>query len=283
MELLGQLGINIKLLIAQIVNFGLLLFVLNKLLYKPLIKKIEEDEEKMLRVIKERKELEKEKEEFAQLKQKEIREARQDVQEMIKDAKKMADRIQEKTRKEIEKERERIIKQARESATNFQKDAYEEIQQKIKQRIIKNLKKHFLSLDKDLLNKWHSLFFYKLILNLELADLPKFLSYDKDIKRKNNNKRKAKQEEIDQFLTKKIGIILLEYALPINLKQERELIAKIIEKFGLKQKIKIKKRENKDLIIGFRLEIGGFLIESNLLSEIEEVIYKSLQGGERKK
>ncbi len=283
MELLGQLGINIKLLIAQIVNFGLLLFVLNKLLYKPLIKKIEEDEEKMLRVIKERKELEKEKEEFAQLKQKEIREARQDVQEMIKDAKEMANRIQEKTRKEIEKERERIIKQARESATNFQKDAYEEIQQKIKQRIIKNLKKHFLNLDKDLLNKWHSLFFYKLILNLELADLPKFLSYDKDIKRKNNSKRKAKQEKIDQFLTKKIGVILLEYALPINLKQERELIAKITEKFGLKQKIKIKKRENKDLIIGFRLEIGGFLIESNLLSEIEGVIYKSLQGGERKK
>ena len=36
------LGIDGRLLIAQIVNFGILLFVLNKVLYKPLIKLLDE-------------------------------------------------------------------------------------------------------------------------------------------------------------------------------------------------------------------------------------------------
>jgi len=43
MELLGKLGVDPRLLLAQIVNFGLLLLILNKFLYKPLIKKIEKD------------------------------------------------------------------------------------------------------------------------------------------------------------------------------------------------------------------------------------------------
>ena len=44
MEFLKNLGIDVKLLIAQIINFGLLLWLLKKLLYKPFIKRIEKDE-----------------------------------------------------------------------------------------------------------------------------------------------------------------------------------------------------------------------------------------------
>lgn len=45
MEFLGNLGIDIWLLLAQIVNFLILLWVLKKLVYKPLIARIEADEQ----------------------------------------------------------------------------------------------------------------------------------------------------------------------------------------------------------------------------------------------
>ncbi len=42
MELLTSLGIEWKLLVAQIINFGILVFVLYKLVYKPLLKVLDE-------------------------------------------------------------------------------------------------------------------------------------------------------------------------------------------------------------------------------------------------
>ncbi len=277
MELLGKLGIDIKLLVAQIVNFGLLLIVLDKLLYKPLIKKIEEDEEKMRQVEKREEELKREKEEFMRLKQREIIEARRDVQEMIKDAKEMANRIQEKARIEIEKEKARIIKQAKKSIEDYQKDIYNQIQKDIRNKTIQTLKIYFSSLDEELLIKWHNLFFQKLLLNLEIVELPKISSYDiKNIKQK---KDKTNRERIDKFLEKKIGPIFLEYALPLSLKQKKELSLGIAKRLGLKGMLKIRGEENKELIVGFRLEIGGVLIECNLLSEIERIVYKTLKGG----
>lgn len=42
MQILSSLGIEWKLLVAQIVNFGILVFVLYKLVYKPLLKVLDE-------------------------------------------------------------------------------------------------------------------------------------------------------------------------------------------------------------------------------------------------
>ena len=47
MEILGKLGIDIKLLIAQIINFGLLLWLLKKFLYVPIVRRIEKDEREL--------------------------------------------------------------------------------------------------------------------------------------------------------------------------------------------------------------------------------------------
>ena len=47
MEILGKLGIDIKLLIAQIINFGLLLWLLKKFLYAPIVRRIEKDEREL--------------------------------------------------------------------------------------------------------------------------------------------------------------------------------------------------------------------------------------------
>jgi F-type H+-transporting ATPase subunit b len=45
MEILSSLGVHWTSLLAQIVNFGILAFVLTKLVYKPLIKSLEDREQ----------------------------------------------------------------------------------------------------------------------------------------------------------------------------------------------------------------------------------------------
>lgn len=47
MDLIDKLGIDLKLLLAQIVNFAILLFILTKLIYKPLLKVLD-DRKKMI-------------------------------------------------------------------------------------------------------------------------------------------------------------------------------------------------------------------------------------------
>jgi len=41
------LGLDIRLLVAQLINFGLLIFLLNKFLYKPLIKMLDDRKKKI--------------------------------------------------------------------------------------------------------------------------------------------------------------------------------------------------------------------------------------------
>jgi F0F1-type ATP synthase membrane subunit b/b' len=47
MELLGKLGVDAHLLLAHSINFGLLVALLSFFLYKPLLRRIEEDEQKL--------------------------------------------------------------------------------------------------------------------------------------------------------------------------------------------------------------------------------------------
>jgi len=46
MDFLQKIGIDWKMILAQILNFLLLLFLLKKFLYKPILKEIEEEREK---------------------------------------------------------------------------------------------------------------------------------------------------------------------------------------------------------------------------------------------
>ncbi len=274
MELLGKLGIDPGLLLAQIVNFGLLLLILNKFLYQPLIKKIEKDEREMQKVKEEKKILEKEREEFEKTKRKEIAEARKDVQEMIKDAREMAKKIQEKARQEIAREKLRIIRQAKESAQDYTREITENFQKEWQERALTSIKHYLERLDKKIIKDWQEVFFQELIKGIGASNLPKLSSYDiKNIGAKSNNKIKSKK--ISEFLQHKIGYFYLEYTPFLTTKQEKSIQELLAKKIGTKEAFKLEKKENKDLIIGFKLEVGGLLIESNLLSQIKEVVNKN--------
>ncbi len=111
MEFLGNLGIDIKLLIAQIINFGLLLWLLSKFLYKPIIKRIEKDENELKQAQIQNGKLERQRNTFAEQKKKEIAEAKKRAREIIKEAKNMAKEIKKQVQQETEQEKRAVIKQ----------------------------------------------------------------------------------------------------------------------------------------------------------------------------
>lgn len=113
MEFLGKLGIDWKLLIAQMINFGLLLWLLTKFLYKPIIKRIEKDEAELGSAQRRKKELDQEKIIFVQQKKKDIAEAKKRSREIIKEAEEIAKEIKKRAQQEAQQEKEAVIKQIR--------------------------------------------------------------------------------------------------------------------------------------------------------------------------
>lgn len=114
MNFLGNLGIDLNLLVAQIINFGILLWILNKFVYKSILKKIEKDEEDLNMAREERKKLEEEKQQFNQQKDKELNEAHQKSEQVINEAVELSKRIREKAKEETNREKEAVIKQIKE-------------------------------------------------------------------------------------------------------------------------------------------------------------------------
>ncbi len=125
MEFLGSIGINIKLLIAQMINFGLLLLLLTKFLYKPIVKRIEKDETELKQAKKQSKELKQQKRDFEVQKKKEMAESKKRAQEIIEEAENIAEDIKAQAQSEAEEEKQAVIEQikSRLSATKNDKDS----------------------------------------------------------------------------------------------------------------------------------------------------------------
>jgi len=111
MEFLGSLGIDSKLLFAQIVNFGLLLWILNRFLYKPVIKQIEKDEDEMNKVRIQKEDLAEEKRIFVEKKENETKKIKKEAKEIIKKAEEIAFEIKEQVKKETQEEKKEVINQ----------------------------------------------------------------------------------------------------------------------------------------------------------------------------
>ncbi len=113
MSFLGNLGIDVRLLVAQIINFGLLVWLLNRFLYRPVMESIERADEEMRRSQIQKEALEKEKELFREKKEGEISAAKERAKDIIKEAEEVAEEIKKRNRREAEEEKKLVIKQIR--------------------------------------------------------------------------------------------------------------------------------------------------------------------------
>jgi F-type H+-transporting ATPase subunit b len=127
-ELLSKLGIDWKLLIAQIVNFLVLLFVLWKFAYGPVLGMLDKRQKKIEKGLKDADEA-----------HKKLTESEEKQKEILKQARTEAKDIVEKAREQAEKSKSEIAAEAKTQAEKILAGAKSEIEQE-KQKTIAEIK-----------------------------------------------------------------------------------------------------------------------------------------------
>ncbi|OGL68569.1 ATP synthase F0 subunit B [Candidatus Uhrbacteria bacterium RIFCSPLOWO2_01_FULL_47_24] len=113
MELFTNLGIDWRLLIAQLVNFTILLAVLYKFLYKPVLKLLHDRSQKIEQGIKNAENVEVRLKEVAALYETKTREARAEAAKILEATKKEADTMKAELAVQAQKEAEKIVSSGR--------------------------------------------------------------------------------------------------------------------------------------------------------------------------
>src|SRR3989338_11698691 len=116
MEILNQFGVNPILLLAQVVNFLILLLILKKFLYKPILKVLEERKKKIEESLKNTEEIEKKLQETNEKIDRMMVKTADEIQKMQDEAKKDRDVLKEEGKAEAQQLALQIIKKGEEQA-----------------------------------------------------------------------------------------------------------------------------------------------------------------------
>jgi F-type H+-transporting ATPase subunit b len=115
MEILDQFGINPLLLAAQVVNFFILLFILKKLLYNPLLKVLDARKYKIEESLKNAEEIERRLQETSEQVEEMLTKASNEAQKIISEAKSEIEIIKEEGRQKADEIATQIIKRGEET------------------------------------------------------------------------------------------------------------------------------------------------------------------------
>lgn len=103
MELFNALGLNVKILSAQLINFAILLFLLYKFGYKPILDFMQARKSKIEQGVND-----------AQKAEAKLKEAAFEKEEIVKEAKKEAIKIIDKAKEEADAKRKKVLEKAKE-------------------------------------------------------------------------------------------------------------------------------------------------------------------------
>ncbi len=135
MDALGRIGIDGSSVLLYAVNFGVLFVVLTKLVYKPLLRFLDERRETIRRSLEEAKELQ---ERFKQeVEEKELQQATllDEMKKQVHEAKAQAETHSKAIMEAAEQERERILQEARQEVGRLQASVIQEAEKEIVERI----------------------------------------------------------------------------------------------------------------------------------------------------
>lgn len=113
--IVGTFGINWKLFLAQLLNFGIVLFVFWKWVVKPLGNKLQERQQRIESGLKNAEVMEAERERFEQAKLAELQKAREEADRIVKNANEAAEKIKNETMVQASKQAEKMIEQTKAS------------------------------------------------------------------------------------------------------------------------------------------------------------------------
>lgn len=134
MDLISKLGIDVKLILAQVVNFLILLFVLKKLVYKPLLDLFD----------KRKKMIEKSVEDTRKIEEK-LLAIEKDKENVLADASKKAVEIMETAKKDAAGEREKTLEAAKKEISGLA-ERYRAQLKADEARMLKDIKKEVAAL-----------------------------------------------------------------------------------------------------------------------------------------
>lgn len=112
-SVLGTLGVNWKLFLAQLFNFSLVLFVLWKWVFKPVSKKLTERSEKIAIALKDAEDIENEKSVFEEWKNQQTFDAKNEANEIIIAAKKEAELVKAEIIKQTKLEQAKVVEMSK--------------------------------------------------------------------------------------------------------------------------------------------------------------------------
>ena len=119
----GTLGINLKLFIAQLINFAILLFVLWKYAFTPIAKKLEERTSKIEKSLHDADRIEKEKREFEAWKNQQMIGARQQASAIVADAEKQAQKTRAEIAEQTKQDQQKLVQSAKTQIENEKQKA----------------------------------------------------------------------------------------------------------------------------------------------------------------
>ncbi len=114
-DILAQLGVNWKLLSAQLVNFGLLLFILYKFLYKPILQMLKKRAETIARSMEEARQIEESRKQTKEARQKMLKRAKEETSKMLAEAKHLGAEERQDLLKKAGKEAEELVNETKKS------------------------------------------------------------------------------------------------------------------------------------------------------------------------
>ncbi len=141
MEILHTLGIDWSLLLAQVVNFGIILFILKKFLYRPLLNLIETRRMMVKKTIENAREADRLKEEMERSRADVLRKADEEAGELLSRARKDAEAMRGQLTETAQHQADQILQKGRKQLDDERQHALIEVQEKVATVVMKATEK----------------------------------------------------------------------------------------------------------------------------------------------
>lgn len=137
MELLDKLGINGGLLLAQIVNFGIVLGALTFLVYRPLLNLLDKRSERIRKSLEDAKKIEEQKKEMEVWRQEQMQKIDAEMGRLLEKARMEAETARQQILASAQEEAAKILKRGEEKLAEERARVFGEVQGKVAEAIVR--------------------------------------------------------------------------------------------------------------------------------------------------
>ncbi len=141
MELLTTLGIDWKVMLAQLINFVILIVVLSYFVYRPILRLIDDRRERVRKSMEDAKAIENQKRELDQFKTEQLRKMDAESGKFLEEARHQADAARKEILAHAEKEAQQILAKAKQQLGDERERMMAEIQKNLAAVVVKMAEK----------------------------------------------------------------------------------------------------------------------------------------------